>query len=159
MAIWGVISKSTDIWVPIVFGVFGLIGLACALRCFFTLKPRQKDDDKTVSFIFYEYGLQVRQKNGVADAKTKKLEYCLYRRNLNKQFVANVAEKEDRFVFKIFTGTYNGAPQYAVRSLPKSVLKEEELPLFIEFLKEKLEKDYKVKIKNNKDGLENRVQG
>ncbi len=130
-------------------GIFGLLGLgsiALGIYNFCTMKPNIKNDDKFVRYYFEDWGLRIKEDKNIEKKKTSTLENCLYRKYANKQYVNLVTEYEDRFEFQIFVGTTNGVPNYHTILLPKDVLTApDELNNFTEFLKSKLENDYRVK--------------
>ena len=143
-----------ETWEILLFAIFTVLLLTGAIAMFCTIKPSKRNENKVFKFLFHDDGLQVVQQNGLTDPKARMIENCLYRRYQNKQFVASITEKDDRIIISIYTGTINGAPQYKKHSIPKSILSDEELTNLIDFLKEKVGSDYKVKIKNKSD-LEN----
>ena len=72
---------------------------------------------------------------------------CLYRSYKNKQYISKIIEYPNRLFIKVFTGTYNGAPQYDRYALPFDVLKSEEVQPLKEFLKVELGNSYVIKQK------------
>ena len=60
----------------------------------------------------------------------------------NKQYVSKVVESSTKFDIAVYTGTYNGVPQYAKYIIPKDVIKPEAMDIFVEFLKQRIEDAY-----------------
>lgn len=144
--ILSVLGENSVPWAIAIFGAFTAFCLIYALYMFLTIKPRTKDDDKKVTFEFYEVYMKVQQNNGMLSTKTKTLENCLYRNYKNKQYVSKVIETDSKILIKIFTGTYNGVPQYKSHAIPKAIFEsDEQLTAFTEFLKEQVEEDKKKK--------------
>ena len=106
-------------------------------------KANSKDDNKSISYTFYNDYLEV-YKDDANKQSHKSLSRCLYRSYQNKQFVYKVVEDKDKFEIKIYTGTYNMVPQYKKYVVPKELIKEE-MESFKEFLKQNLGKDYIIK--------------
>ena len=130
------------------FIVLGAIALGTAIYLFCTLKPNDKNNDATLVYSFYEDFLQIVKYKDENDEKPKMQVSCLYNEYGNKQYVAKLVEDETKLDIRIFTGTYNGAPQYSNNLLPKSVFEqEEEFVALKEFLSQKLGNKYKIKNK------------
>ncbi len=147
LTIWGALSSGPSIALVVVFAILAALCCGAGIYHFCTLKAREKDENKTVKYCFYEDYLQIIQNNAAENGKVKMLENCLYRPYKNKQYVAKVMEFQNKLEVKIFTGTTNGAPQYNRHTIPKSMFEtEEELNAFTQFLKEKFSSDYVVKL-------------
>lgn len=129
-------------------GVGALVCVVIGIILFFTTKPNTKLDGRVIKYVFTENGLFIHQDNSANEKKNRTLEACLYRNAGGKQYISKVFEFNEKFQIRIFTGTYNGAPQYSFHVIPKDMLKsEDEMTAFVTFLKYKLSKDYVVKIK------------
>lgn len=139
-------SSTAKPWVFAIFGFFIIVAIIVAIYCLCTTKPKQKDEDKTMNFHFYEDYFQINSINKTIDNEKKKvIKTCLYKKHPTKQFMAKVIESEDKFQIKIFTGTYNGMPQYQSYLIPKSVFNNDELSSFKSFLEQKVSPKYIVK--------------
>ena len=128
------------------FGAFVVFALASAAYQFLTIKPNSKNDNKIVSFLFFEDGLEINQEN-LDKKSSKNLTRCLYRSYKNKQFVNKILEDETKFDISVYTGTYNMVPQYKGYTLPKDAINSEDIQAFIDFLKQRLLNDYVIKQK------------
>ena len=126
-----------------IFAGFAALCVATSLYFLLTTKPNVKNDSKAIVFNFYNEFLEIIETNETTQ-KAKNLTKCLYRSYKNKQYVSKIIETGAMLEFKIFTGTYNGIPQYKVFFLPKNVLgaQTEEVKTF---LKQWVGNDYKVK--------------
>ena len=137
-------SKNSSIGVVIVFMAFVVGCVGCSLFFFLTNKPNPKNENKSLTYEFYNDFLFVNQDDENKQTH-KNLTKCLYRKYQNKQYVSKVIESGELFEIKIFTGTYNGIPQYKKHFVPKDVIKSEEMETFKQFLKQILKHDYVVK--------------
>jgi hypothetical protein len=106
-------------------------------------KENPKNNSKTMVFTFFENYTHFRI-NNEAKNKVKDLSKCLYRSYKNLQYVYSVTRTPDFISFKILTGTYNMAPQFAKYDIPISCIGSD-LNEFEDFIKERLGTDYKIK--------------
>ena len=146
MTIASAVGENSSVTIVALFACFVLLCVGCSVFFFCTAKASKKDEVRSITYSFHEDYLEVNQDDSNKKSH-KTLTKCLYRSYKNKQYVSKVFEFPNRFEFRIFTGTYNGAPQYKKYVLPKDILKSEEIESFKEFLKKNLDKDYVIKQK------------
>lgn len=139
-------SESGSIGIALGFVAFSVLCLACGIYFFCIIKPLKRNDNKITNIYFYENYLDVKQ---TKETKQKTLTTCLYRPYKNKQYVSRIIELYNKIDVKVYTGTYNGAPKYALYTIPKDLLTEEQLNEFILFLKDRVGADYVVKANKN----------
>lgn len=94
----------------VLFSIVGILFL-----CF--RNPAQKNDNKNLNFIFYDCSMSI-----ISEAGFGRHKVCLYNQYKNKQYVKSITEMCNVFLFKILTGTMNGAPQYQKYYLPKDIV-------------------------------------
>lgn len=145
LTVLAAIGKDPAVWAIVLFAVFAAacIVTGIVLLC---LKPTSaKNDGKNIKYSFYKDYLHIDQDTNLQKGKSKTLSACLYRQYKNKQYVWKIYEYNNYLQFSIYTGTYNGFPQYSHQIIPKSVMPPEVLNALIKFLKAKVGEDYIVK--------------
>ncbi len=139
-------ANNSTLAATLIFAGFGAFALAASLCFLLTIKPNAKNDNKVIRYCFYDAYLQIHQINGSENGKEKMLASCLYGNFEHKQYISDITEFDNRLQVKIFTGTYNGVPQYATHVIPKSAITgENELDNFKNFLKKIFGSSYIVK--------------
>ena len=140
-----VVNNNPSTFAIIMFGGLVAFALICAIYFFATIKETEKDRTRSRDLIFYEHSFALVEHDEIKN-KDKSLSKCLYARHANKQFISKFIEKSDMFEIKIFTGTYNGIPQYKKFIFPKEVVPVEKAEEFKTFIKTKVGNHYKIKI-------------
>jgi hypothetical protein len=141
----GMSDNSTKMAGVLMFLLFAVTIAGTGLYFVTYNKANPKNDTKTMIFTFFDYYIHFRINNELKN-KVKDLSQCLYRPYKNKQYIAKVIKSADFISFKIYTGTYNGAPQYARYDIPISCIGTS-LSEFEDFIKEQVGNDYKIKTK------------
>ena len=122
-------SNNPSLWVCLIFGGFVAVCVGCAIYFFLTAKPTEKDENKIMCYEFYEYSVSINRENLIKNTN-KNLVKCLYSDYKDRQYISKLFEFNDRFEIRVFTGTYNGVPQYKKFVLPKDVIGEEKMGEF-----------------------------
>lgn len=135
-------GKKPSTFAIVLFGVIAVICVGVGVTLLFLKPSNPKNDGKNIKYRFYKDYLNINQDTNLEKKKSKVLSACLYRPYKNKQYVWKIYEYKDRIQLAIYTGTYNGFPQYSHQIIPKSVLSPEELNALILFLKAKIGEDY-----------------
>lgn len=143
----GSATSTASSTIIIVFGCVAALFVGLAIFSFVSIRTSSKNDDRTVKYDFYEEYIQIHNEKE-SNNKSKLLKSFLYRNYSNKQYLDSVLEYSDRLVLKIYTGTYNGVPQYQTQIVPVSVFTtDSDLNDFKTFLQKKIGNDYKIKNK------------
>ena len=143
-------ARSTTPTAAIIFVVFDVLAVGGAVFFLIPTKAKAKDENRSVRYQFYEDIIQIFN-NDETKSKDKLQHSFLYRPFKDKQYLNRVTESELSFELSIFTGTYNGAPQYSKHVIPKdSFSSEAEMQEFKTFLEEKLGNAYRLKLKKEK---------
>jgi hypothetical protein len=146
IAILAATTGQSSTTASMIFGVFAAIGILSGVWFLFSARVKPEDENKVLKLVFYEDYLQIFQINNLAGGKTKELCSCLYRSQAFKQYVSKIIEQQNRFEIKVYTGTYNGVPQYKVHVLPKNIfIGDEQMDSFKMFAMQKVQKDFVVK--------------
>lgn len=135
--IMSLIMNKKSVIAIVMFSTFAIICLGVTIFSLITIKARDKDNDKTIQYIFYENHLEIIQQGG---KKNKYLKTCLYRKYKDKQFVKKLVEREDWLEIVILIGYTYIVPQYQKFAIPLPKETNEKVDNFKSFLKEKVTK-------------------